>query len=108
MCLEQIGNQEGKTWGQACQVKKEAELSGQDYEDQAGKCWVSTVSLGGKVSSLPGDGAGFREQSPTGNPCSQHKQDNLPMAEPTIQYKLGCTRVYGTSVLRPRGFEIPT
>lgn len=90
-------------------MKKEEELPCQDYEDKAGKCWISTVSLGGKVwYSPPGHGEGFREENPTGHPCFQHKQDNLPMAEPTIQYKLGCTWVYGTSVLRPQGFEIPT
>lgn len=67
---------------------------------------ISIASLGGKVWCPFLEALGRR--APTGHSCSQHKQDNLPPAELTIQYKLGCTRVYGTSVLRPQGFEIPT
>lgn len=72
--LEQTGNQEGKTWGQADQVKEEEEQSGQDWDDKTGKWWISAESLGGEAwASLPGRGAGFREESPTGHPCFQHK-----------------------------------
>lgn len=45
-------------------------------------------------------------RDPTGHPSFQNKQNNLPTAELTIQYKLGCVWVYGTSAHSPQGFEI--